>query len=275
MARKYVGKPSQWQAWLQMGWRKETWAWWPPSVTMINPRWRFLMHSLPCINATCCDCSEEVHQHSLYPSSILLSPLSKCEHTLQGHFLCHIPTGLATSTQIAPLLWHRGGLASRRGRDGIESVSPFLRGSWQSSEEEHCLSDPISLLVPSLAPHPHQEEGVQMEEGLGFNPALKLLQDVNQVRAQLECEFVQETQELAWRYEDRWIKQARRYERQWAQMVEQTDATYQEVFSMVSSANSIKLLSWCISSTVPLHYMSGALATTTQRMRTSQLLQLL
>ena len=48
-------------------------------------------------------------------------------------------------------------------------------------------------------------------------------------------------------------------------MVEQTDATFQEVFSRVSLPDSIKLLPWCISSTVPLHYMSRALTTATQQ----------
>ena len=61
------------------------------------------------------------------------------------------------------------------------------------------------------------------------------------------------------------IKLARRHERQWAQIVKQTDATFQEVFSQASSTNSIKLLSWCISSTVPLCYMSGVLATAMQQ----------
>ena len=48
-------------------------------------------------------------------------------------------------------------------------------------------------------------------------------------------------------------------------MVEQTDATFQEVFSQVSLANSIKLLPWCISSTVTLHYLSGVLTTDTHQ----------
>ena len=48
-------------------------------------------------------------------------------------------------------------------------------------------------------------------------------------------------------------------------MVKQADATFQEVFSKASLANSIKLLPWCISSAVPLHYMSGALATMLQQ----------
>ena len=76
-----------------------------------------------------CGCSEEVPQLSLYPLRFFPSPLSRHEHTLQGCFLYPIPTGLALSTQIAPLLRHWGGLAWRRGRDGVESVSPFPRGS--------------------------------------------------------------------------------------------------------------------------------------------------
>ena len=58
-----------------------------------------------------------------------------------------------------------------------------------------------------------------MEGGLGFCPALKLLQDTNQARAQLECALVQETQGLAQRYENNCIKQARQHERQWAWMI--------------------------------------------------------
>ena len=48
-------------------------------------------------------------------------------------------------------------------------------------------------------------------------------------------------------------------------MVKQADAIFQEVFSQVSSTDSIKLLPWCISSTVPLCYMSRVLATAMQQ----------
>ena len=41
-------------------------------------------------------------------------------------------------------------------------------------KEEHCLSDLILLSVPSTASHPHQEEGTQTAERLGFHPALTL-----------------------------------------------------------------------------------------------------
>ena len=43
-------------------------------------------------------------------------------------------------------------------------------------------------------------------EGLGYHPSLKLLQEFNQARAKIEHELVQETQELAERYEHKWAK---------------------------------------------------------------------
>ena len=67
---------------------------------------------------------------------------------------------------------------------------------WQSSEEEQHLSNQILLLVPLSASHPHQEEDMQKEGELGFHPSLKLLQDINHARTQLESELAQETQEL-------------------------------------------------------------------------------
>ena len=47
-------------------------------------------------------------------------------------------------------------------------------------------------------------------------------------------------------------------------MTEEADATFHEVISQVSS-DSMKLLPWCFSSAVPLHYMGNVLATTAQQ----------
>ena len=80
---------------------------------------------------------------------------------------------------------------------GLKVLLHFQEDLWQSSEEEHHLSNSIVLLVPLSVPHLCHEEGSQMKGGLSFHPALKLLQDVHQARIQLECELVQETQELA------------------------------------------------------------------------------
>ena len=99
-----------------------------------------------------------------------------------------------------------------------------------------------------------------MEEG--FYPALQLLQGINQARVQLECELAHEVQGLARRYEDWHIRLARKHEKWQAQMAQEADATFQEVFSQTNLTDSVKLLSQCVSSAVPLHYMNEVLATT-------------
>ena len=53
-------------------------------------------------------------------------------------------------------------------------------------------------------------------------------------------------------------------------MAEKVDATFQEVFSEMSSTDSVRLLPWCISTAanpgmIPIHYMSEALTTTVQQ----------
>ena len=117
---------------------------------------------------------------------------------------------------------------------------------WDSSDKKHCLSDPISLSVPLLAPPPPLEECTQTEggldshptsthigglgshpagiqtEGLGYHSCLKLLWEANQARAKLEYELIPETQELAKRCEHKQAKQARRHARQRAQMIDET-----------------------------------------------------
>ena len=48
-------------------------------------------------------------------------------------------------------------------------------------------------------------------------------------------------------------------------MTQEGNATFQEVFSIASLTDLIKLLPWCVSSTVPFHYMSKALSTAVQQ----------
>ena len=138
---------------------------------------------------------------------------------------------------------------------------------WKCSKESCHLSNPVSLSMPSPAPAPHLEEGVQMEGKLGYNPALQCLQDFNQARAQLESKQSEDAQKLdhnAWH-----IKMKRRQEQEWARIDQEGDYTFQEVFSMISLANSIKFLPWCISTSVPLHHMDDTLVTTEQQGETT------
>ena len=82
----------------------------------------------------------------------------------------------------------------------------------------------------------------RQEGGSGYHPSFKPLKDNNRTRAQLECEFVQEAQELAEWYEHKWAKQAQTHTRWQAQMLDRKDATFQEVFLQASSMQTIKLL---------------------------------
>ena len=70
---------------------------------------------------------------------------------------------------------------------------------------------------------------------------------------------------LAQRYDNHLIKLAKRHKKKQAKMDQEGNVIFQEVFSMVSLTDSIKLLLLCVSSTVPFCYMSEALATTTQQ----------
>ena len=47
-------------------------------------------------------------------------------------------------------------------------------------------------------------------------------------------------------------------------MAEESNSTFQKVFSQMSSTDSIKLLPWCVSSAVALHYINEVLATAAQ-----------
>ena len=112
-----------------------------------------------------CGSSERIHQHPLYPLRDFPSPLSRHEHSSWGCFLHPIPTGLASSTKATPFLWGQGDLASWRGEVELKVYSHSQEVLWESSEEEHCLSDPVLLLIPSSALHQCLEEGIQMEGG--------------------------------------------------------------------------------------------------------------
>ena len=96
--------------------------------------------------------------------------------------------------------------------------------------------------MPLPTPPPCLEEGIQMEGKLGYNPALQCLQNFNQVRAQLESEPSEEAQKLDCIYNAWLIKMERRHVQEWVRMAQEGESTFQEVFSMTSLANSVKLL---------------------------------
>ena len=54
----------------------------------------------------------------------------------------------------------------------------------------------------------------------------------------------------------------RNHEQEWARMAQEGECTFQEIFSMASLAESVKLLPWCFSTGAPLYYMDDTLAVT-------------
>ena len=98
-----------------------------------------------------------------------------------------------------------------------------------------------SVTINAFASSPiHLEEGVQMEVKSGYNPTFQCLQDLNQPRAQLECKLSEEAQKLDCKYNTWQIKMERRREWEWARMAQEGDSAFEEVFSMISLANSVK-----------------------------------
>ena len=211
-----------------------------------------------------CDALSTLHQcDSLGPSVVVMRRYSNTPYIPWGtsHSLYLDVVTLSGGTFSAQfpqdrLHLHWGVAPMSGGGREAGNIPPSSRDSVGGFKREHHLSGLISLLVPMSALPPHLEEGSQTEGGSGYHPALKLLQDPNQARGQLEYELVQETQELTERYEHKQAKQARRHARQWAQMIDQTDATYQEVSSQASLTEAVKLLPWCISAVMPFHYIS-------------------
>ena len=64
-------------------------------------------------------------------------------------------------------------------------------------------------------------------------------------------------------------KKERRHKEEEARMAKEGDCTFQEVFSVVSLAESVKLLPWCFSTGTPLCLMDDALAATEQQSKTA------
>ena len=104
--------------------------------------------------------------HFLYLDVSTLSRGASCaQFPLDQLHLCRL---LPYSDTEVVLPWEEGEV-------GLNIFPYFQEALWQSSEKEHHLSDPILLSAPLSASPPHQEEGTQTEEGLGFYPALKCL----------------------------------------------------------------------------------------------------
>ena len=125
--------------------------------------------------------------HSLYLDVGTLSwGASSAQFPLDRLHLCH----------LFPFTRNGVLLPCEEGEERLQTYPHLLEILWESSKEDHYLSNLISLSVPTSAPPSHQEEGTQTkrgsdhhptstqtEEGSGYHPSLKLLQDATQARA--------------------------------------------------------------------------------------------
>ena len=219
-----------------------------------------------------CGCSKEVHQHSLYPSRVLPSPLSRCEHTLQGCFLyVQFPLDWLHLCWLLPLSDTKVVLFLEKGEMGLKGFPHFCKRLYGKAQKRSTASLILILLLvsSSVLSSPSRREHPRQREDLGFQLS---------PQASTRCQSSQSSAGV-WTgpgTHRSWLKDMTMVGRSnWAgdmgeaasmQMVEQADATFQEVFSQVRLADSIRILPWCVSSiALPLCYMSRVLATTMQQ----------
>ena len=159
-----------------------------------------------------CDSSElsvvVVRRYSLHSMRDIPFTLSACGQSLMGTSSTQFPLDWLCLHQLIPFSWTKVLLPHEEGRERLETYPHLPEILWESSEEEHCLSDLISLSFPTLATPSCLQESTKKEGGLGYHPAstqteggsgyhpaLKLLQDANHARVQLEYKLIQEAQE--------------------------------------------------------------------------------
>ena len=265
--KKWVEKLSLWQSWLWVGWERETWAWWPPSAAMLKPRWRPPKHSLLYINVTC---QSQVWllwgtpTHLTFLEGPLVSTVSMQAPSLE---VLHLPyscwTGYAYAGYSLTLTWRWSchGRREKRGWMFIPSSGRLSctaqRSSTASLTGYHCQS-------PYHPPFPLQR-GFWGGRRIGHSPSPLTVARYQPGQSPAWMWVSPGSTGLARKYNDQQIRLYRKHERWWEQMAEEADVIVQEVCSQVSSTNSMKLLPWCISSAVPLHYMNKALATAAQQ----------
>ena len=187
----------------------------------------------------------------------------------EGMLATQFPLACLCLCRLLPFLSTQVVLLHEEDDEELKVYPFFQEVLWESSEEDFCLSDHVLLLVSPSSFSPHQEESSQIEEGPSHSLAPTQLQNITWAKAQLEQGLDHEWEGLARKYEDWQTRMAMKHEDQWARMAEEVDATFQEVFSAMSSTDLVRLRPWCISTAtnpgaIPIYYMNETLATTMQ-----------
>ena len=92
--------------------------------------------------------------------------------TFSGHVtLMHFPYDRLCLHQLLLIIRSDVLLSQEVGEEGLETYPCLPAFLWDGSEEEHHLSDLITLSVPLLTPPPQLEESTQTEGGWDCHPA--------------------------------------------------------------------------------------------------------
>ena len=132
---------------------------------------------------TNCSGGEDIHQFTLPPIGVFQLPLSGCKYSTSRHVNHSIPTGLAAPMQTAPFLSTQVILLHEKNDEELNVYPLLWEALWESSKEDHHLSDPVLLLVPPSSFPPHQEDHSQTKEGPSLSPALTWLQSITCTKA--------------------------------------------------------------------------------------------
>ena len=171
----------------------------------------------------------------------------------RGASSTQFPLGCLHLQKLLPFSKTEVLLPHEEGETGYRTYPLSWEILWKYSEEENCLSNLVSLSMPSSPPRRRHSDGA---------------------RTQLESKLSKEAQKPDHKYDALQIKMERRHEQKQAWIAQDGDATFQEVFSMTSLADSVKSLPWCISSGILLCHMDDTLVAVTWECEPPQPLQL-
>ena len=145
---------------------------------------------------------------------------------------------------------------------GLKVIPHSWEALWQRSEEQHCLFDPISLSIPLSAPIPIKKRVIRLRESQALTHPSSLYKMSIRPEVNWNASWPRKHRSLLnvmMINRSNWPGSMRDGKHRWLRRLMPPF----KKSSQLSSANLIKLLPWCVSSTVPLHYMRDVLPTTT------------
>ena len=134
------------------------------------------------VSQTQCSGDEDICQLIIPPKGIFFYSFPYLDVTTLavGMLAVHFPLAQLCLCRLFHFSFTQVVLPCRRDDKEIK-VYPFLwEALWESSKEDHCLSDLVLLSVPPSSFSPHQEESSQTEKGFSLSLTLTRLQIITQ-----------------------------------------------------------------------------------------------